>query len=439
MKRFTALVIVLMMLVALVPAAFAEETVTLDFLYWADDVQTQLLTAACKAYEDANPGVKINAQALPADGTFDSYIQTRMASNQLPDVSYMGESDIMKYDKMGILADISDLIASGAIPEKLSAVTIRNADGKVIGVGLSNQLVVLYYNKDKFDQANLAYPPSDVKDAWDWDTFVNTAKKLTVDANGKNATEEGFDPTKIMEYGLGFNCLREFHQFWAMYANNGGVVSADGKDFLWDSDKSAQGLQKLVDLMHVDHVAPQALYNWASDIGSVRDAINGGFAMFTNGSWDLANITPDDHIGVGVLPKMEKAVTMNCGAPMVVYNTSKHIDEAKKFYAYMVDPAKNLPLLQSGAWLPNQANWYTDESLISQWADKLPFGAKETILSYSNTEGSIAQWPAYYVLKYQDMSTLYEKEIDNALMGNETVAEAFAKCMPGIKDAFTSK
>ena len=166
MKRFTALVIVLMMLIALVPAAFAEETVTLDFLYWADDVQTQLLTAACKAYEDANPGVKINAQALPADGTFDSYIQTRMASNQLPDVSYMGESDIMKYDKMGILADISDLIASGAIPEKLSAVTIRNADGKVIGVGLSNQLVVLYYNKDKFDQANLAYPPSDVKDAW---------------------------------------------------------------------------------------------------------------------------------------------------------------------------------------------------------------------------------------------------------------------------------
>ena len=37
------------------------------------------------------------------------------------------------------------------------------------------------------------------------------------------------------------------------------------------------------------------------------------------------------------------------------------------------------------------------------------------------------------------MNTLYEKEIDNALMGNETVAEAFAKCMPGIKDAFTSK
>ena len=39
---------------------------------------------------------------------------------------------------------------------------------------------------------------------------------------------------------------------------------------------------------------------------------------------------------------------MNCNAPMVVYNTSKHLEEAKDFYAYMVDLAKNLPLIQSG-------------------------------------------------------------------------------------------
>ena len=206
-----------------------------------------------------------------------------MESGDLPDVSYMREGDIQKYDQMGILADIDDMLKSGKLPEKFSAITVHNADGKVIGVGLSNQLVVLYYNKDKFDEAGIAYPPSNVEDAWDWDTFVDVAKKLTVDINGKNATEEGFDPSKIMDYGLGFNCLREFHQFWALYAN-GGVVNADGTEFLWDSEASIEGLQKNEDLMHADYLAPQALYNWASDIGSVRDAINGGFAMFTNGS-----------------------------------------------------------------------------------------------------------------------------------------------------------
>jgi len=436
MKKFVALLLSLLLLVGTTSVAFAEDTITLNFLYWADDAQKQLLTDACAAYEEANPGIIINAQALPADGTFDSYIQTRMESGELPDVSYMGESDIQKYDQMGILADISDMIESGLLPEKLSSITIHNAEGQIIGVGLSNQLMVLYYSKDKFDEAGIAYPPSNVADAWDWDTFVNMAKQLTIDINGKNATEEGFDPTKIVDYGLGFNCLREFHQFWALYANGGGVVNADGTEFLWDSEASIEGLQKIVDLMHVDYVAPQALYNWASDIGSVRDAINGGFAMFTNGSWDMANITDEDNIGVAVLPKMETAVTMNCGAPMVIYNTSKHLEEAKKFYAYMVDPAKNLPLIQSGAWLPNQADWYTDEDLLALWADGLPYGAKETILSYSNTEGAIAQWPAYYVMAYSDMSTVYEREIDNALMGNVTVAEAFANCMPEIKALF---
>jgi len=51
--------------------------------------------------------------------------------------------------------------------------------------------------------------------------------------------------------------------------------------------------------------------------------------------------------------------------------------------------------------------------LLAQWADGLPYGAKETLLSYSNTEGSIAQWPAYYIMTYADMSTIYEREIDN--------------------------
>lgn len=421
------------------PDTPAEE-IELSMLYWADDVQKQLVMKACQDYE-AQTGIKINAEALPADETFEAYIQTRKASNTLPDVSYMGETDIVKYNAMGILADISDLFDEGKINEKLGAVTIKDSNGKIIGVGLSNQLVLLYYNKDMFDAAGLEVPPSRVEDAWSWDKFVEVAKKLTVDTEGKNATEAGFNPKKIKTYGIGFNCLREFHQFWSMYANGGGVVSADGKEFLWDSQKSIDGLQNLVDLIHKHNVASQALYTWQSSIGSVADALGGGgYAMYTNGSWDLANLPNIEGItvGVGVLPKMEKAATMNCGAPMVVYNTSKHLKEAKEFYAYMVDPEKNLDIIKTGAWLPNESAWYTDKALIEKWTANLPETAVEAILSYSNTEGSIAQWPAYYVPAYSKMGTEYEKYIDQALTGEKTVKEVFDECMPAIKAHFES-
>lgn len=175
---------------------------TLDFLYWADGVQKQLLETACSEYQKKT-GVTINAEALPADGSFDTYIQTRRASNTLPDVSYMGETNIMKYDAMGILADISDMVQSGKISKKLDAVTIKNTKGNTIGVGLSNQLVILYYNKDMFDKAGLEYPPTDVSKAWSWDKFVDTAKKLTVDTNGKRRATPDSTPAALKRTGLG--------------------------------------------------------------------------------------------------------------------------------------------------------------------------------------------------------------------------------------------
>lgn len=415
----------------------SAKDITLELLYWGDDVQKKLVEAATEKYT-ADTGIKINAQVLPADGTFDTFIQTRLQSGELPDISYMGEGDIQKYNEMGILADISDLLTDGSIPEKLPAITIHSPEQKVIGVGLSNQLELLFYSKSKFDEAGIAYPPTKVEEAWDWDTFVANAKKLTKDSKGKTAAEEGFNADLTENYGLGFTAGREFHHFWAANANGGGIVSPDGKEFQWDSPESAEGIQKLADLVNKDKVASPFTYTWSTGIGSAVDALSGGYAMAISGSWDLANIKGNEDIGVGVLPKMKKAVTMNAGAPLVVYNTSKHIEEAKKFYAYMVNPENSLELLKSGAWLPNQADWYTDAALVDKWSSELPVSAKETILSYSTTKDAIVQWPAYYVPAYLKMNTEYEKSIDQALSGSKSVKEIFDSIMPVIKSLWES-
>lgn len=410
----------------------SQKDVTLELLYWGDDAQKKLVEAAVERYT-ADTGVKINAQVLPADGTFDTFIQTRLESGELPDISYMGEADIQKYNEMGILADIGDLMDSGKIPPKLDAITIHSPDQKVIGVGLSNQLELMFYSKSKFDAAGIAYPPTKVEEAWDWDTFVTNAKKLTTDTKGRTAADPAFDSAMVENYGVGMTAGREFHHFWAAAANGGGIVSPDGKEFLWDSPKSVEGIQKLADLANKDKVASSFNYTWNTGIGSAVDALSGGYAMVISGSWDLANIKGNEDIGVGVLPKMERAVTMNAGAPLVVYNTSKHIEEAKDFYAYMVNPDNALDLLKSGAWLPNQSDWYTDPALIDKWTGDLPPSAKETILSYSTAKDAIVQWPAYYVPAYIKMNTEYEKVIDPGLAGKKSIKEIYDSVMPTIK------
>ena len=61
-----------------------------------------------------------------------------------------------------------------------------------------------------FDEAGLEYPPHEYgatynldgeEVEWNFDTLKELAKRLTVDANGNDATSADFDPSQIEQYG----------------------------------------------------------------------------------------------------------------------------------------------------------------------------------------------------------------------------------------------
>jgi multiple sugar transport system substrate-binding protein len=70
----------------------------------------------------------------------------------------------------------------------------------------------IMYNADLFDEAGLPYPPAEygqpyvdengVEKEWNMDTLREVAMKLSVDANGKDATSEEFDPEQIVQFGF---------------------------------------------------------------------------------------------------------------------------------------------------------------------------------------------------------------------------------------------
>jgi len=69
----------------------------------------------------------------------------------------------------------------------------------------------MFYIPAMFDEVGLAYPPKNYGDKykmpdgtmvpWNWDTITKIAKLLTIDKNGKNSTEDGFDATQIVQVG----------------------------------------------------------------------------------------------------------------------------------------------------------------------------------------------------------------------------------------------
>src|SRR5690606_34734876 len=82
------------------------------------------------------------------------------------------------------------LSAEAFYPSALKAFTWKTAQGEQSGDMLgalprdiSN--VVLFYNRDLFAKAGIPEPRA----GWNWDDFVETAQKLTVDADQDGAPE----------------------------------------------------------------------------------------------------------------------------------------------------------------------------------------------------------------------------------------------------------
>lgn len=133
------------------------------------------------------------------------------------------------------------------------------------------------YNVALFDEAGLPYPPSRYGEPyttvdgdtvpWDVHALRDLAMLQTVDANGRDATQEGFDPNQVVQWGFG-----------TMWTDLRGRLTLFGSGNFVDEDGNAnvpehwvQGLRWLYDGMWTDHFHPNGPY--------------GGSALLSDGNW----------------------------------------------------------------------------------------------------------------------------------------------------------
>lgn len=108
----------------------------------------------------------------------------------------------------------------------------RTEEG-LMGLPYAISPAVMFYVPALFDQAGLSYPPAEyggpylmpdgTEKPWDWNTLAEIARLLTIDANGKNATGEGFDRNKIVQFG--------YSPQWQHVAHMAGFWGAGAADY----------------------------------------------------------------------------------------------------------------------------------------------------------------------------------------------------------------
>lgn len=413
------------------------EKVKITYSMWGSAEEGSTTQKVADKFNASQDRIEVEVVAIPWEN-YMTKLNTMATAGQLPDTGMLKEDGVIQWSQEGMLADVSAMY-EGSDSKPLDSLAYKY-NGKTVAYASANEILLLYYNKDMFDAANVAYPPASLDRAWTWEDFVETAKKLTLDKNGKHPSDEGFDSQSITQYGCMVENLPWQLETWAL-SNGGGFYSNDGTEVRIGEDASIDAIQKVADLCLKEYVAPLSVGQ--TDDGIPRSIIAGTVAMSTNGAWNVGtclNTAKEEGLnyGVAVLPYMKEKITLNTGGANVVFSQTKHQKEAMEWIKWYSQEDNNWELISSGIWMPTLDKWYKDEALTKKWVENPNFPPYE---EYKSAVVDYAQSPAarpaawFYTNNTTDFNTLLGSVLGDVWTGKATAKDAITKNLEALKNA----
>ncbi len=393
------------------PIVASAGTGSTEIRFWngltgSDGVTLNAMTAQ---FVEQNPGYTVLTESIVWDVMYQK-LQAALVAGDAPDVVLMHTDELPQFVNFGAFQPITQFFGTGEgqidpadfAPVSLEAVTL---DGVIYGVPLDNHGWGMWTNNALFEAAGLdpSTPPSS------YEEFVEWAQKLTIDANGLNAAQAGFDPKNIQQYGTTVSWQRVSF-LTLLYQNGGTLVQEDGTTGI-NAPAGIDALTKLYDLIYTYNVAPvpAGFDNWQSFAA-------GRIAMIPEGSWFrnfLVLDNPNISFTVWPMPTLgEQPATW----------MSSHV-----FYVPVTTTGEKLAAVQE------YVKWISDNDIL--WAEsgqiparlssqaKLDPAIYPSNVVYAGAFNAFGHFDAQTPARTEIMSAL-DPELDAALNGLKTPEEA---------------
>ena len=175
MKKFIALAMAVLMVFSMMSFAAADDQ-TLTIVTW-DATTTPYLIAQKEAFEASHPGVTIEYVDV-ASQDYAVKTTTMLAGGDTSDIFMVKEiTDNLKWQEAGYSEPLNAYMeASGYDVSGFAGIEGSYAiDGQQYALPFRSDFWVLFYNKDLFDAAGVAYPTNDMT----WDEYADLAIKMT--------------------------------------------------------------------------------------------------------------------------------------------------------------------------------------------------------------------------------------------------------------------
>lgn len=303
--------------------AFAQssEPVMLRLQNWFGDADMQDWQVGLDMVKQMHPNISVALEFAPYDDTVTRTLVAATAGD-MPDIIMCSTDHTPSLITSAVLTDLN-----GHIEQDGTVAPDDFAPGVAQGFHMFDRwwgfpydvsTFGIYYNKDMFDAAGVAYPPAHGETPWTWEQFIEAAIKLTK-ADGS-------------QWGVTWDSPP-----WNQYLASNFIYQAGGRNFddtlrkcIIASDEAAVGIQFMVDLIHKHKVSPTPAETAGGDINYFQSGLS---AMMFNGQWALGQTARgvDFPFDISYLPLGNEKKVVTGGSGFAISATTKHADAAWQF------------------------------------------------------------------------------------------------------------
>ena len=230
------------------PRAVYDGTVTLDFYNYSNPEWRYYYTEnLIPAFEKKHRGIKVRFNEAFGDAMYDGKLLTLIAGGVAPDVFHVVQSNYPSYAAKENVLPLDEFVENDPsfslddfFPKMADAMRYR---GKLVGLPSDFSTIVMFYNRDMFDRAGIAYPAHD----WTWQDYLEISRRITRDLSGDGRADIWGTANQPV-----YNRWPAWVWMWG-----GDIFNPDQTRCVMDDEKSIAGFTFFADLYLKERVAPR--------------------------------------------------------------------------------------------------------------------------------------------------------------------------------------